>query len=64
MSTMITKEAMINVSTIIRMRAGRTFLSIETKSAENAVVNINPSDITNVFLTALVTARAEQIPRI
>ncbi len=64
MSTMITHTAMISVSTIIRTRAGIHFRRIETDRLDMAVAQIRPRHMTTVFVTTLVTASVEQMPRI
>ncbi len=64
MSTMITHTAMISVSTIIRTRAGIHFRSIATDTLDMAVAQIRPRHMTTVFVTTLVTASVEQMPRI
>ena len=55
---------MIRVSTIIRIRPGMYCRRTETVRFDSPVTKTSPAHMTTVFLSTLVTARVEQIPRI
>ncbi len=55
---------MIRVCTIMRICFGVTVLRADTVAQEKAVANMSPSPMTREFISRLVTAREEQMPRI
>jgi hypothetical protein len=60
----MTYEAIMRTWTIIRIRAGVTFLNRETVTFDMVATKIRLSPMIKVLINKLVTARAEQIPRI
>ena len=55
---------MMTSCAIIRTLSGVWFLIKETKNEENAVTNMTENPIVSATETLIVTAKAEQIPRI
>ncbi len=50
--------------TIMRIRSGVTFLSADTVALDMAVTKMSPSPMIKVLVMRLVTAKAEQMPKI
>jgi hypothetical protein len=60
----MTKEAIMIIWTMIRMLEGIAFRINEIKKLENAVTRVNAIHMTTVTCSELVTANAEQMPKI